>query len=122
MKFVFIVGGTSSGKTSYAAKHYPEAVLVDDYQFEVRKQLENDLNPEIEVKKMIDVLETDNNYDTIVVISRELGYGLVPINMYDRAYRDVNGRVNCILAERADVVIRMISGCPQIIKNTYRES
>jgi len=116
MKLIFIVGGTTSGKTAYANKVYKGAKLIDDYQFTVQQQLENNINPEIEVNNMIDALEKQNLNDIVVVVSRELGYGVVPMNKFDRDYRDVNGRVNCILAKRADLVIRMICGCPQIIK------
>ena len=54
--------------------------------------------------------------DVNVVISNELGMGLVPDNPLGRAFRDIAGRVNQYLAGEADRGYLMVSGIPVRIK------
>lgn len=51
-----------------------------------------------------------------VIVSNEVGLGLVPENRLGRLYRDVLGRVNQIVAETADEVYFMVSGIPLKVK------
>jgi adenosyl cobinamide kinase/adenosyl cobinamide phosphate guanylyltransferase len=53
---------------------------------------------------------------SIVVVSNEVGWGLVPPYALGRAYRDLLGRANQALAEAADEVILLVAGIPQVIK------
>lgn len=46
----------------------------------------------------------------VVLVSNELGFGLVPVNRSARAFRDVAGLVNQQIAEAADEVYVVISG------------
>jgi adenosylcobinamide kinase/adenosylcobinamide-phosphate guanylyltransferase len=46
----------------------------------------------------------------VVLVSNELGFGLVPMSRSARAFRDVAGRVNQQIAEAADEVYLVISG------------
>ena len=46
----------------------------------------------------------------VVLVSNELGFGLVPTSRSARAFRDVAGRVNQQIAEAADEVHVVISG------------
>ncbi len=47
---------------------------------------------------------------TTVVVSNEVGSGIVPVNQLARRYRDVLGRVNSIWAEVADHVYLTVAG------------
>ena len=47
-----------------------------------------------------------------IVVSNEVGLGVVPPNRLGRAFRDTLGHVNQRLAERADVVLFMVAGLP----------
>ncbi len=51
-----------------------------------------------------------------VVVSNEVGLGLVPNNPLGRFYRDALGRANQRLAEVADMVIFMVAGIPWRLK------
>lgn len=51
-----------------------------------------------------------------VIVSNEVGLGLVPTYPLGRYYRDALGRANQHLAEKADVVIFMVAGIPWRIK------
>ncbi|MFZ0548924.1 MAG: bifunctional adenosylcobinamide kinase/adenosylcobinamide-phosphate guanylyltransferase [Candidatus Promineifilaceae bacterium] len=51
-----------------------------------------------------------------IVISNEVGLGIVPENRLARIYRDVLGRANQRLAAAATTVILMVAGLPLVIK------
>lgn len=51
-----------------------------------------------------------------IVIATEVGGGVVPLDPDERAHREAAGRLACCLAERADCVIRVCCGLPQILK------
>jgi adenosyl cobinamide kinase/adenosyl cobinamide phosphate guanylyltransferase len=45
-----------------------------------------------------------------IVVSNEVGSGIVPMNPLARQFRDVLGRVNAMFADEADVVALMVAG------------
>ena len=51
-----------------------------------------------------------------IVIAAELGAGLVPIDRTEREKREAAGRLACLLAERADTVVRVCCGLGQVLK------
>jgi adenosylcobinamide kinase/adenosylcobinamide-phosphate guanylyltransferase len=51
-----------------------------------------------------------------IVISNEVGLGIVPAYQMGRAYRDILGWANQRLAHEADQVIFMTAGIPMIVK------
>ncbi len=51
-----------------------------------------------------------------VVCANEIGSGIVPIDAGERAKREAAGRLACLLAARATVVIRVFCGIPHVIK------
>lgn len=51
-----------------------------------------------------------------IVIATELGGGLVPIDKTEREKREAAGRLACLLAERADTVVRVCCGLGQVLK------
>ena len=52
----------------------------------------------------------------LIVVSNEVGMGLVPDNALGRAYRDLLGAMNKLLAAAADQVFFVIAGLPVEIK------
>jgi adenosylcobinamide kinase/adenosylcobinamide-phosphate guanylyltransferase len=53
---------------------------------------------------------------TFILVSNEVGLGLVPDNELGRRYRDCLGRANQILAQHADEVYLMVAGIPVKLK------
>lgn len=53
---------------------------------------------------------------TVVVVSNEVGMGLVPLYPMGRAYRDLLGQANQVVARRADEVYLLVAGIPVKIK------
>ncbi|GAG43123.1 unnamed protein product, partial [marine sediment metagenome] len=52
----------------------------------------------------------------VIIVSNEVGMGLIPDNTLGRVYRDILGRANSIIADKADEVFLMVSGIPLKIK------
>lgn len=52
----------------------------------------------------------------VVLVSNELGLGLVPIEPSARAFRDLSGRVNQRIAAEADEAYLVVSGIPLRVK------
>lgn len=51
-----------------------------------------------------------------VVIATEMGGGVVPTDPAQRAAREASGRLTCLLAQKADTVIRVFCGIPTVLK------
>jgi adenosylcobinamide kinase/adenosylcobinamide-phosphate guanylyltransferase len=49
---------------------------------------------------------------SLILVSNEVGLGVVPATALGRRYRDVLGRVNRAVARRADRVLLMVAGLP----------
>lgn len=72
-----------------------------------------------EAKKLISVINK-NKFKTIVV-SNDVGAGIVPINPLARRYRDLLGTINQLVAKKADIVYQMFSGIPIKLKGDKNE-
>ena len=59
-------------------------------------------------KKLLDVRESSDA--TWIVVTNEVGLGVVPPSSLGRTYRDTLGRVNSLVASRADKVYLMAAG------------
>lgn len=52
----------------------------------------------------------------LVLVGNELGMGIVPENPMARAFRDIAGRVNQLVAKEADEAYLLVSGLPLCLK------
>lgn len=101
---IFITGPLFSGKTDYARTLCREDKLCLDAG--ALAAGENDLTA------LADRLAA--RYKVIVVT--ETGGGVVPVDPIQRAEREAAGRLSCLLAERADRVVRVFCGLPMALK------
>jgi adenosylcobinamide kinase/adenosylcobinamide-phosphate guanylyltransferase len=53
---------------------------------------------------------------SFILVSNEVGSGIVPDNKLARSYRDALGRANQVLAQAAGEVILMTAGLPLKLK------
>jgi len=67
-----------------------------------------------EINELIDALRGGNQ--TWLIVSNEVGLGLVPAYQMGRVYRDAIGSANQRLAREADQVIFMVAGIPTTVK------
>jgi len=93
-------------------------LLVSNLIFDTPSQ--DMVNPEHEQRILASIkriAETAQNTDsTVIIISNELGMGIVPENALARYFRDVCGRANQLMAAAADEVYVCFSGIPVRIK------
>lgn len=122
-----IIGGAFQGKSAWAREAHPgiswkngadlektelmmaEGVL--DFQEFIKKELKaghdvSDLAEEL----------WEKNPD-IVLVSQEVGYGVVPMDAFDRKYREAVGRVCTRLAAKSSKVTRVVCGIGTVIKD-----
>lgn len=66
------------------------------------------------IQSLIDSLTTIKT--TIILVSNEVGSGIVPENRLARSFRDVAGMLNQRVAQVADRVFFMVAGIPLAIK------
>jgi adenosylcobinamide kinase / adenosylcobinamide-phosphate guanylyltransferase len=75
---------------------------------------ENDKKTELKLKDFVDRLK--NPPCDLIIVTNEVGMGIVPDNALSRSYRDIIGRVNRQIADVAQQVILMVSGIPVVVK------
>lgn len=66
------------------------------------------------VRKLSGFLRDIDNQ--VIMVTNEVGSGIVPDNQTARAFRDLQGRANCIMAKKADEVYLLVCGQPLKIK------
>lgn len=75
-----------------------------------------------EVERLLSVIERMAIGKTLVIVSNEVGLGIVPEYAISRAYRDILGRVNQRIAQYADRVYLMVAGLAVDIKRLHEEA
>jgi len=94
-----------------------EVVLIDCLGLLVSNLLADNLKDKeiaVKIKKLIAAI-LKSRFTTILV-SNEVGSGIVPDNFLARRFRDLLGAANQVIAGKADKVILMQSGIPIVIK------
>ena len=67
-----------------------------------------------EIDELVDCINQVNT--SFIIVSNEVGLGLVPDNRIGRLYRDLLGRANQVLAQCVDEIYLMAAGIPILIK------
>ena len=70
-------------------------------------------NVENSVDELLNII---NQFENTVIVSNELGMGLVPSYPLGRYFREIAGKMNQIVAEKADEVYFVVSGISMKIK------
>lgn len=123
-----VIGGYAQGKLAYVLENYkadeavlwdgalreaepPEKLLIVNHlECYVREQIAAGREPEAEVLKLAE------RHPDCIFISDEVGNGIVPMEQFEREYRERLGRLLIVLAKEADEVVRVICGIGQKIK------
>jgi len=72
-----------------------------------------DKNVENTVNKLLNIT---SQFENTIIVSNELGLGLVPSYPLGRYFREIAGKMNQAVAKRADEVYFVVSGIPMKIK------
>lgn len=108
---ILVIGGAYQGKRAYVGAHFgEETVVFDHYHEKVKEQLKEGKDPLTEAERLL------SENESCIIISDEVGYGVVPIDAFEREYREKVGRVNCYFAGKAQQVIRVVCGIGTRIK------
>lgn len=110
-KNILIIGGACQGKTAFARERFPEyeETMVDDLQERMKEYLRG----EPEAVSLFKKLAAGEGF---LVISREVGSGVVPMEREERCWREETGRMLTRLASLADEVYRVFCGIPVRLK------
>ena len=88
--------------------------LTIDWEKPTKKQLQSsDRRVEKEVLSLIENLE---KFNYVVIVSNELGMGIVPATPLGRYFREIAGKMNQLIVEKSDEVYFVVSGIPMKIK------
>lgn len=104
-----IIGGKAQGKRNYATS-LSNHIIIDNLQDIIYTTMKSGENPQ---KKIQSILE---NTPDCIIICNEIGCGLVPVDAFEREYRDIVGKICCELAKKADRVHRVMGGIGVVIK------
>lgn len=98
------------------ARHASEggAVLIDCLTLWLSNILLNGHDTERASAELIDALERVRG--KIVIVSNEVGFGIVPDNRLAREFRDAQGWLNQAVARVADQVVLIAAGLPLTLK------
>ena len=122
-----IIGGAYQGKAAYAKAQFPDvdwkfggeiteeellmAAGVLGFQEYIRKALKagEDLTGLAEKLAQQD--------PDVILVSEEVGYGIVPADAFERQYREAVGRVCTALAAKSRRVTRVVCGIGTVLKD-----
>lgn len=131
-----IIGGYSQGKLNYILRKIREneyqicdGTLSDDIKSDTEEAdstntivIINHLHTFIKTSMQRgenpkeSILDFITKYPDCILISDEIGNGIVPMDAFEREYREQTGRILIELAKEAEEVIRVICGIGQKIK------
>ena len=69
---------------------------------------------ELDIERLVESLESV--YGALILVSNEIGLGLVPDTELGREFRDLHGRMNQRVAAVCDRVVFMVAGLPVVVK------
>ena len=101
------------------AAHTGETVLLDCASMWLSNHMLAESNLEEEQKLLLGALQTC--HANVVIVSNEVGAGIVPDNPLARQFRQAQGELNQALAAASELVITVIAGLPLVLKGTMPE-
>lgn len=106
---IFVTGPMFSGKQEYICRAL--ALSPEEFSQKAVRDVERLAAEAPDLEALADSLARRE-----IVIATEVGCGVVPADPAERAFREHAGRLACLLAERADTVVRVCCGLPQVLK------
>jgi len=117
------IGSQISQKTSGARVIIVDCItlLVSNILGQYSDQTDATIVEERVAGEITELIECIKQTDVVfIIVTNEIGLGLVPISKVSRLYRDLLGKANQRLAEVAEEVYLMVAGLPVQIKSPQR--
>lgn len=96
-----------------------QIVLLDCATLWLTNQMLAERDLVLERTRLIDALSTCAA--PVIVVSNEVGSGIVPDNALSRQFQGAQGQLNQALAAHADLVVQVIAGLPNVLKGQLPE-
>lgn len=125
MKKILVIGGACQGKSQWAENTFPQYnkinidnvlseeeqgyIKIDDFHIVMKNWLLQKADYKENVKKIC----SQNSW---IIISNEVGSGIIPMEKNDRLWREETGRMLTFIAGEADEIYRIFCGIPVKIK------
>ena len=91
-------------------------LLIDCLTLWLSNRMLADADIDAEIVSLENALARRNG--VTVLVSNEVGSGVIPENALARQFRDLQGRLNQRLAARADRVVLLVAGLPMFVKGS----
>jgi adenosylcobinamide kinase / adenosylcobinamide-phosphate guanylyltransferase len=91
-----------------------KVVLVDCLTLWLSNILLAERNPAHEMDLLMQAVRQASG--PLILVSNEVGHGIVPSTSLGRVFRDEQGRLNQQIAEVCDAVVFVAAGCPMLLK------
>lgn len=106
---ILIIGGAYNGKREFAETlGVPGAKILFNAHEKIKQLMRENKDVEAELKKELEGIE--------IITCDEIGLGIVPLDEFERDWREKTGRLICGIAKKADTVYRVYYGIAQKIK------
>ena len=109
---ILVTGGSHQGKTTYVKQNFPEYPRWEGLHLFIKKRMEEQVGE----TQILEEIRGQIRSGDWVLISDEIGNGIVPIDETDVKWREVTGRILIELAKEAEAVYRVLLGIGQRIK------
>lgn len=104
------VGGAWQGQEELARLENPSGTIWSDFHETIREAVLQGKDPREFAREMV------QKHPDAVIVSNEVGAGVVPMRAEDRAFREAVGRALCIIAQESERVTRVVCGIGTRIK------
>lgn len=124
---ILVTGGCFQGKTVYACDTFkipmeeaadgavcPQEAL---YRVKLLYHFHEYIRRLLESGQEFSLERLKRENPEIILVTNELGCGVVPIDKFDRDYREKTGRICCCIAKEAKEVHRVVCGLGTVIRH-----
>ncbi|WP_167957188.1 bifunctional adenosylcobinamide kinase/adenosylcobinamide-phosphate guanylyltransferase [Anaerosporobacter faecicola] len=87
-----------------------EATIINHFHLIVRRML----SEKVDISEIVEQIVLQN--PQVILVTTEIGYGIVPIDKFERNYREQTGRICCTIAKKSQEVYRITCGIPMQLK------
>ena len=97
-----------------AERHAGEVVLLDCLTMWLTNLIMDENDPEAATDALCTALASCPV--PVVIVTNEVGQGIVPDNALARRFREAQGRLNMRVAAMSDLVVQVVAGLPNVLK------